>query len=88
MPIRRLKTTDAPDLHRGEAPTVVAVVQGETDQLTEQLPAAGDGTDLVIAGERLGDVTGLELAAGLLSINPMITCAVVSGLTPEQFHEA
>lgn len=50
--------------------------------------ASEKAVDLVIADERLGDTTGLELAAGLLSINPMITCSVVSGLTPEKFHEA
>ena len=44
--------------------------------------------DFVIADEGLGDKTGLELIADIVSINPMITCAVVSGLTPEAFHEA
>lgn len=50
--------------------------------------ASEKAIDLVIADERLGDTTGLELAAGLLSVNPMITCATVSRLTPEEFHEA
>jgi DNA-binding NtrC family response regulator len=44
--------------------------------------------DLVIADERFGDTTGLELAARLLTVNPMITCSVVSGMTSEEFHEA
>ena len=44
--------------------------------------------DFVIADEGLGDKTGLELIADIVSINPMITCAVVSELTPEAFHEA
>ena len=50
--------------------------------------ASEKSIDLVIADERIGDTTGLELATGLLSINPTITCSVVSGLTPEEFHEA
>lgn len=59
------------------------------ESANEALDRAGEKTiDLVIADEQLGDKTGLELIAGLISINPMITCAVVSGLTPEEFHEA
>jgi len=44
--------------------------------------------DLVVTDERLGDMTGLELAAKLISINPMINCAAASSLSPEDFHEA
>ena len=44
--------------------------------------------DLVVTDERLGDMTGLELAAKLISINPMLNCAAVSSLSPEDFHEA
>jgi len=44
--------------------------------------------DLVVTDERLGDMTGLELAARLISVNPMINCAAVSSLSPEDFHEA
>jgi len=44
--------------------------------------------DLVIADEDLGDMTALELSSRLLKINPMINCAVVSSLPPEEFHEA
>ena len=44
--------------------------------------------DLVVTDERLGDMTGLELAAKLISINPMINCVTVSSLSPEDFHEA
>jgi len=44
--------------------------------------------DLVVTDERLGDMTGLELAARLISINPRINCAAVSSLSAEDFHEA
>ena len=44
--------------------------------------------DLVVTDERIGDMTGLELAAKLILINPMINCAAVSSLSPEDFHEA
>ncbi len=44
--------------------------------------------DLVVADETLGDMTGLEFAAKLISVNPMINCAVVSPLSKDDFHEA
>ena len=44
--------------------------------------------DLVVTDEFLGDMTGLELAERMLSVNPMIHCAAVSTLSPKQFHEA
>jgi CheY-like chemotaxis protein len=48
---------------------------------------SGTAVDLVVTDERLGDMTGLELAERLLSVNPMINCASVSPLSPEDFHE-
>jgi len=44
--------------------------------------------DLVVTEERLEDMTGFELAGRLISVNPMINCAVISALSPEEFHEA
>jgi len=44
--------------------------------------------DLLVTDEKLVDMSGLELANRLLHVNPMINCAVVSALSPEDFHEA
>ena len=44
--------------------------------------------DLVVTDEKLEDMTGLELADKLLSVNPMVNCVAVSPLSPEEFHEA
>ena len=44
--------------------------------------------DLVVTDEFLGDMTGLELAERMLSVNPMIHCAAVSTLSSKAFHEA
>lgn len=44
--------------------------------------------DFVVADETLGDMTGLAFAVKLISVNPMINCAVVSPLSKHDFHEA
>ncbi len=44
--------------------------------------------DLVVPDEKLGDMTGLKFAEKLIKLNPMINCAVVSSLSPKDFHEA
>jgi len=44
--------------------------------------------DLVISEEDLGDMTGIELVKRILRVNFMINFAVVSGLSPDEFHEA
>lgn len=44
--------------------------------------------DLVVTDESLGDMTGLEFAGRLLTVNPMVNCASVGSLSSEDFHEA
>jgi len=44
--------------------------------------------DLVIVDEKLRDMTGIEFMKKLLAVNPMINCAAVSPLPPDEFHEA
>jgi DNA-binding NtrC family response regulator len=43
---------------------------------------------LLIADERLGDMTGLELVETVVTRQPMLNCAVVSSLSAEDYHEA
>lgn len=49
--------------------------------------ASNTAIDLVVTAESLGDMTGLEFASRLLSVNPTIHCASVSHLSPENFHK-
>ena len=49
--------------------------------------ASDTAIDLVVTDESLGDMTGLEFAGRLLSVNPIINCASVSRLSTESFHE-
>ena len=44
--------------------------------------------ELVIADEKIKDMTGLELVGKVIAKQPMMNFAVISGLTPEDFHEA
>ena len=43
--------------------------------------------DLAISDDQLADMTGLGFIKNLVTINPMINSALVSTLTPDQFHE-
>ena len=49
--------------------------------------ASDNSLDLVISDEDLGDITGLEFVSRLLKVNPMVNSALVSSLSPEEFHE-
>ena len=49
---------------------------------------SGTSVDMVVADEKPGDMTGLELAGRLLRVNPMTNCALISTLSTEEFHEA
>jgi two-component SAPR family response regulator len=49
---------------------------------------SGNPVDLAVINENIGDMTAIEFMKNLLSINPMITCAAVSSLSSEEFHEA
>ena len=44
--------------------------------------------DLVVTDENLGDMTGLEFIEKVISIKPMVNCAAVTSLLPDDFHEA
>lgn len=44
--------------------------------------------DLVVADEVLEDMTGLDFIRKLVTVNPMVNCVAVGGLTAEDFHEA
>ena len=44
--------------------------------------------DLIIIGEIVDDMTGLEFVRKLVAVNPLINCALASGLSAEDFHEA
>lgn len=44
--------------------------------------------DLVVLDETVGEMTGLDLLKAILPIRPMINSAVVSPLSPAEFHDA
>jgi CheY-like chemotaxis protein len=52
------------------------------------LASGASGPEVLVVDERLGDMTGLDFARKLVAQNPMIYCAVVSGLPEADFHEA
>jgi DNA-binding NtrC family response regulator len=44
--------------------------------------------DLLIADEKLADMTGIELIESVISKRPMLDCAMISSLSSDDFHEA
>ena len=60
-----------------------------TEYGKEALDIASNNTiDLVVTDEWIGDMTGLEFADRLLTVNPRINCASVSQLSHDEFHAA
>ncbi len=49
---------------------------------------SGKNYDLVVADEKISDMTGLEFVKRLVTVNPMVNSAVVGRLSEEEFHEA
>ena len=47
----------------------------------------GETFDVVCVGETLEDASGLEFAHTLTKKSPLTNCALVSGDSPEDFHE-
>ena len=43
---------------------------------------------LVIADEKLKDMTGLEFVKKLVTVNPFVNCMLLSPLSHDDFHEA
>jgi DNA-binding NtrC family response regulator len=59
------------------------------DSSIQVLDAISEGEfDLLIADEFLGDMSGIELIAEVITRRPMLNCAVVSSLPPDAYHEA
>ena len=48
----------------------------------------GKYSKFVVTDENLGDMTGLEFIKTVITQKPMVNCAAVSALLPEDFHEA
>ena len=59
---------------------------GSSGQVMEAISERG--FDLLIADESLGDMSGIDLVEKVIARNPMLNCAVVSSLTPDEYHEA
>jgi len=74
-------------LKAGLAKSDVDIVRAESGGIGLSMMAEGN-FDLVVADENLGDMTGLEFIRAIVAKRPMVNCAAVSSLTPEDFHEA
>jgi DNA-binding response OmpR family regulator len=75
------------DFKAGLAKSDVQLVRAESGGIGLSMIAEGN-FDLVVADENLGDMAGLEFIRAIVAKQPMVNCAVVSSLTPEDFHEA
>ena len=75
------------DLKRGfkEHDTQITWVESCKDTL---IILKKDKFDLIITNEKLADTNGIECIKKLISFNPMLNCAAVSSLSPDDFHEA
>ncbi len=75
---------------------MVKTLQADGNAEIERADSGGDAltwllanpADLVVAGEQLIDMAGLEFAKKLVVQNPMVNCALVSALADKDFHEA
>ncbi len=74
-------------LKAGLAKSDVRIIRAESGGIGLSM-IAEDNFDLVVADETLGDMTGLEFIRAIVAKRPMVNCAAISSLTPEDFHEA
>jgi DNA-binding response OmpR family regulator len=74
-------------LKAGLAKSDVQIIRAESGGIGLSM-IAEDNFDLVVAAENIGDMTGLEFIRAIVAKRPMVNCAAVSSLTPEDFHEA
>lgn len=58
------------------------------DSLTAAHAAASGSIDLIIIDEKVDGRTGPDIAMEMIRVNAMANLALVSGLSPEEFHEA
>jgi len=58
------------------------------DSLTVAHAAATGSIDLVIIDEKVDGRPGPDIAKDMIRVNAMANLALVSGLSPEDFHEA
>jgi CheY-like chemotaxis protein len=49
---------------------------------------SAESFDLLVVDEMLEDMTGIELIQSVTMKQPLLNCALVSSLPPEEFHEA
>jgi CheY-like chemotaxis protein len=65
----------------------VQISQAESGSYALSMIAKRD-FDLVVTDEDLEDMTGLDFIKTVIAQNPMVNCAAVSSLLPDDFHEA